>query len=168
MKDVGESRQTAAQRKADYERYRLEKSAILRRSATAMGVWHCCQDKACRRSQSCTGANPSLCMRHVVQDVLSEEERAIFRLALQLRAAGADVDDALREATRRCAVHAASDEAAPIAATMDAHSEALVAPAGKLRPEPVAVVVEDDAARAARVRRVRAQPKRGLTPLPPR
>ena len=152
------------QRKAEFERFQREKPALFRSAATSMGVWEWCPRKGCRRSQACHGADARLCIRRVIQDVLSEEERTILHLAMFLRARGASADDALSAALAHFEARAEYDvhRAGAVVETPPAE----VPPATKFRPEPIMPVAEDDAARAARVRRVRALPKRGLTPRP--
>jgi hypothetical protein len=156
------------QRKAEFEQFQREKPALFRSMATRMGVWTWCPRKDCQRSQACHGPDARLCIRRVVQDVLSEEERSILHLAYFLRARGASADDALRAALAHFETQAEYDvhRVGTIVETPTAEVE--IPPATKFRPEPVIPAPEDEAARASRVRRLRAEPRRGLTPFPPR
>jgi hypothetical protein len=87
---------------AEYEAYRRRRPQMLRDIATKMQCWNICERSACRRGKTCLGDHASACISAVIRSV-SEEERAIFQLALQLRIDGLDGKAAWAEASRRIA-----------------------------------------------------------------
>jgi hypothetical protein len=103
MAKARESSAFTPQQIADYEDYRRRKPQLLRDIATRMQCWTTCERSACRRGKACLGEDASACTSRAIRGELSDEDRAIFQIALGLRAGGLDAKAAWAEASRRVA-----------------------------------------------------------------
>jgi hypothetical protein len=150
---------SAAQRRADFERFQQLRLQAQARMAELCEIWRDCKRKPCRRGKRCTGPSVATCLSDWWSANIDDDTRTILHAAVKARVAGASVEEAY-EAADRMEARIATERAA-LAAGRSWHETALAQPAGE-GPEPAASAAaappagESEASRAAVIRSLRA------------
>ncbi|QEL21825.1 hypothetical protein FQV39_03975 [Bosea sp. F3-2] len=85
----------------DFESCQKARPLILQRLGDVIGVWRGCENRACIRARSCRRGDGA-CLTAFMQAV-PDEERRLFRYALEHRSSGLEPGEAFERAQARVA-----------------------------------------------------------------
>lgn len=91
----------SAEHIAEFHRIQALRPVILHRLGDLLGVWRGCDDKSCIRAKSCRRSDTA-CLTAFMQ-AMPDENRRLFRYALENRRDGLDPAEAIDRAQARVA-----------------------------------------------------------------